>query len=235
VNMKIILIIITALVFSSCVTIPRETVTLSKTIGKDLQALNRSHRNSVEIYYKKIKDDINHLINDNYAPSVIHYVLKGELEKYRDGDSSIFRTIEIAGHGEGKQESENAIREMQDFLIAAWEQIEAERTELLDPILKQEAEIVFSIDQAYKNVIYANATITGYLESVQKVKETQKEALALIGLAGVDTITVNTLANLSEQVSNAISEAEKIDMYSESAFNQFKAVTDKIKELTSKK
>ena len=39
---------------ASCVSIPKETIVLSKSIGTDLQILHDSHKNAVQLYYKNI-------------------------------------------------------------------------------------------------------------------------------------------------------------------------------------
>lgn len=81
----------------SCASIPKETVTLSKTIGSDLQILHDSHRNMVQLYYNGIKLNINTFIDDVYAPFIIHHVLEVELNKHKRGESSIYGIIENAG------------------------------------------------------------------------------------------------------------------------------------------
>ena len=73
--------------FTACVSIPKETVTLSQTLGSDLEVLHNAHRNIVDIHFKKVKDDINSFVDDVYAPFIINYVLKGELKKFKEGKS----------------------------------------------------------------------------------------------------------------------------------------------------
>lgn len=231
---NIVVILIVLLALASCVTIPKETVVLSQTLGNDLMVLHNSHRNCIEIYYKEVKDNINYLIDDIYAPFIIHYVLKSELARYKNGDTSLFKVIEIAGQKEGKKEAEDALNSMLDFQTAARYQIESKRNELLSPVLKQESEIISSINQAYEDAIYANSTITGYLQSIRKVKEAQQEALSKLGLNGADTIMTNSLIKLSETIAKAVEEGKKIDIKSDDALNQLEAITKKIKQLTNK-
>jgi len=217
---------------TACVSIPRETVTLSQTLENDLHILQRTHQNMVEAYFHNIKNDINSFIDDVYAPFIIHYVLNIELENYSKGNHSIYGVIDLAGKNDGKEESENAIIEMQDFLSAARKQIEDKRKELMSPIIEQEIEILTSINQSYENAIYASSTITGYLLSARKVKETQQEALSMIGLAGADTVITNNLVRVSDQVDQAVKIGREIDIQSDSAFIQIEEMTDKIKKLT---
>lgn len=231
---KFISLIILFSILSSCVSIPKETVQLSKVLGNDLIILHDSHRNMVELYYDKIETDINSFIDDVYSPFIIHYVLKAELENYTNGEPSLYGTIETAGKTEGKIEADNALNTMTEFLEDANKQINSKRDELLLPILKQKKEIIANINKSYENAIYANSTITGYLESIRKVKESQQEALSFIGLEGTDEALNNALLQASEIVNTAVNKGKEIDVKSDEALDQIKEITDQIKKITNK-
>jgi hypothetical protein len=233
-NNKILAVIFSSLLMASCASIPKETVTLSKTIGSDLQILHDSHRNMVQLYYNGIKGNVIAFIDDVYAPFVIHHVLEVELNKHKRGESSIYGIIENAGKTGGKGETEEALNVMLEFQEAANQQINVKRNELLSPILQQEKEILSTIDQSYQNTIYANATLTAYLVSVRKVKESQNEALSIVGLNGLDTTVTNRLVELSGFVDMALEKGEKIDIKSSEAQQQIEDIVNKIKELTNK-
>lgn len=233
--MKNVIVILLFVLLSGCVVIPKETVTLSQALGNDLQVLHNAHRSMVSIHYAKIKDDINTFVNDVYAPFVINYVLKTDLQSYKVGSPSLFGAIELAGQKEGKEFSENAMKEMSDFQDAARRRIDTKRDELISPILKQENQILFAVDQSYERAIYANSTITGYLQSIRKVKVAQEEALSMIGLGGADTLITNTLVKLSDNIKVALKKANEIDIKSDDANKQFEEIINKIKELTNNK
>lgn len=108
------------------------------------------------------------------------------------------------------------------------------RNELLNPILKQEKEIIDKINESYGNAIYANSTITGYLESARKVKATQQEALSLVGLQGKDTVMTNSLLKVSELVNAAVQKGKEIDVKSNDAYAKINEISNQIKKLTSK-
>ncbi|WP_319590173.1 hypothetical protein [uncultured Draconibacterium sp.] len=234
-KLRILIIAILTLLLNACATIPKETVDLSKVLGNDLVVLHNSHRNMVGIYYDKITDDINTFIDDVYAPFVIHYVLKAELEKYGNGEESLYGTIETAGKTEGKAEADNALNMMTEFIEDANYQINKKRTELVNPIIKQKRELLNSIDQSYENAIYANSTITGYLESIRKVKESQQEALRLIGLEGKDEDLDNILLQASDIVNTAIEKGKEIDIKSDDAFDKINELSNQIKNITNQK
>ena len=227
-------IVIFSLLMASCVSIPKETVMLSKTIGADLQILRNSHRNIVQLYYSGIKANVNIFIDDIYSPFIINHVLESELGKYRRGETSLYGIIESAGKTNDKDESKEALSVMTEFQKAANEQISTKRNELLSPILSQERDILSVIDQYYQNIIYANATITAYLISTRNVKESQNEALSIIGLNGIDSTVTYKMVELSDFLDLAIEKGKNIDIKSDKAQQQIEDIVNKIEELTNK-
>lgn len=231
---KILSIIFSLLLMVSCVSIPKETITLSKTIGSDLQILHNSHRNMVQLYYNGIKLNVNTFIDDVYAPYLIHHVLETELNKYNRGESSMYSIIENAGKKGEEDGTKEALKVMLEFQEAANKQINLKRDELVTPILQQEIEILATIDESYQNTIYANTILTAYLVSVGKTKESQSEALSIASLDGLDTKVANRLIELSDFMDMAIDQGRKIDIKSNEAQQQIEDIINKIKELTNK-
>lgn len=227
--------ILAVLILTGCASIPKEVVTLSQTLGNDLKVLHNSHLNTVQVYFGKIKYDINSFIDEKYAPFVIHYALKSELANYKQGKTSLYGTVEIAGQKEGQKEANDALTVMMDFHEAARKQIESKREELLSPILKQEAEIKEEVNRSYENVQYANSSITAYLQSIRKIKESQQQALSMVGLGGADTLVTKSLVKLSEQVESAVKTGKEIDIQSDDAYKQLEKVANQIREITNKK
>lgn len=234
IKLKTLILIVSVSMLGSCASIPKETVVLSKTLGKDLTILHKSHQGIIELYYDKIINEINNFIDDVYAPFVIHYVLKIELENHQKGKPSLYGSIENAGKSGGKYETEEAINVMMEFQEDAKNQIEEKRNELLNPILEQKRSLVVKIDNSYKNVVYANATITGYLESIRKVKEAQQEALSMLGLEGKDASINEALLKVSKLVNTAVEKGKEIDIKSDEAYNKIEEISNQIKQLTNK-
>ncbi|ARV05239.1 hypothetical protein BTO04_00375 [Polaribacter sp. SA4-10] len=235
--MKLRVLVTFAIVFllNSCVSVPKETVQLSKLIGKDLIVLQRSHKTMVELFYKEIINNIDGFIEDVYAPFIIHYVLKGELDSFNNQRPSIFGAIEDAGKIGGKAETEKAFNEMTDFLKAANTQIKKKTNELLDPIQKQKDSVIRNINTSYENTRRANSSVTNYLQSILNLKESQKEVLSIVGLQGKDEELNNTLLKVSEFTKSLLTEGRKIDIKSDDAFDKMKTISDKIKSITNKK
>lgn len=218
------------LLFFSCMSIPEETVLISQNLGNDLEVLHTSHRHLVQLHFNTMKENINEFVENVYAPFVIHFVLSAELEAQEMGEESIYTVLETAGRNRGKKEAEEALGEMRDFLMAARDQIEGKRTELLAPIVAQEIEVLTAVDQSYQNSIYANSAITGHLRSMRRVKTSQQEALAALGLKNADQFITTNLARLSNEISEAVEQGKKLDIKSEDAYKKIENVVDQIKK-----
>ena len=89
INTRIKSLILLLIVINSCVSLPKETVELSKILGKDLKILHNSHKSMIELHYSKIIDDITLFMDEIYAPFIINYVLKSELKKHKNHKKSI--------------------------------------------------------------------------------------------------------------------------------------------------
>tara|TARA_R110000787_G_scaffold88545_3_gene187895 strand:+ start:3140 stop:3883 length:744 start_codon:yes stop_codon:yes gene_type:complete len=227
---------ILSILLTSCVSIPKETVTLSKVIGSDLNILQKSHINMTKLYYQRIKSNINNFIDDTYKPYIINFMLKNQLEEFKKGNASLLTSINDAAQKPDKKTADLALDDMSQFLEATNSQIEKKRNELLNPIEKQENEILKTINDSYSNTIYANATMTGYLESIRKVKDAQNEALSLItGVKNTDSIVRSKILQLSDIVNSAIDKGKGIEKGTDEAKIQIEDFLKKIKELTNKK
>ena len=82
--------------------------------------------------------------------------------------------------------------------------------------------------------IYANATLTAFLESARKVKESQSEALSIVGFGGLDNTITHKLVELSEFIDSAI---KKVTLQMSKAIllkNKLKRIINKVKEFTNR-
>jgi vacuolar-type H+-ATPase subunit H len=231
---RIVFIIVTFYFFNSCISVPKQTVKLSSVIGTDLKVLENSHTTMVGLFYTEIINNINGFIEDVYAPFIINYVLKKELDSYHNSQPSIFEAIEDAATKGGKANTEKAYNDMSDFLKAARTQIEKKRNELLVPIQKQRDSIILNIKISYGNTILASSSVTSYLQSISSLKESQNEVLSVIGLKGKTEELTNTLLKMSDVAKSLLTKGKEIDIKSDDAYNKMKTLTDEIKSIIHK-
>ncbi|TNE72028.1 hypothetical protein EP331_08000 [bacterium] len=219
----------------SCATVPNETIILSQTLGTDLQELHNSHKAMVQLYFNNIKDNINQFIDEVYSPYIINDMLASELKNYKTGEPSLYKTIEDGGKSATPEATGEVLSYMQDFLDIVNTQIAIKRESLLSPVLKQEAQLLNSIDKSYQHALLANLTITNYLISIRKTKEAQQQALSTVGLSGADAEIINSLVSASENLNQVIKTGRQIDIKSDHALTEIEKLTEQIKQLTTKK
>jgi len=231
---RIVFITVTFYIFNSCISVPKETVQLSTVIGTNIKVLENSHTTMVGLFYNEIMNNMNGFIEDVYAPFIINYVLKKELDSYHNSQPSIFEAIEDAATKGGKANTEKAYNDMSDFLKAARTQIEKKRNELLVPIQKQRDSIILNIKISYGNTILASSSVTSYLQSISSLKESQNEVLSVIGLKGKTEELTNTLLKMSDVTKSLLTKGKEIDIKSDDAYNKMKTLTDEIKSIIHK-
>ena len=161
-------IIFFAMATFGCAEIPRESVQLSVTLGRDLNEVHRAHRELVTKYFGDIKTDINDFIDYTYRPFMIK---RSMLE---------FALIDRLKNAEAPGNELDSLDIMEIYVTEVTEQIESFRNELLKNISDQENEVITAIDESYQKLQNANSIITGHLASVRKVKDAQEELQSCI-------------------------------------------------------
>ena len=213
-NILLKFLIILVFLLSACAQVPKESVELSTTVGRDIAEMHRSHKALAIIIYARIKKDINRLVDDVYTPYQIGKLLSADFDDFKSGDpDSLFTVItEAAKHPGDNQAQKDALPYMQIFIETVRKEIESFRKELLDPALKQEKELLSAIDRSYNQIHYANSIVTGHLASIVKVHDAQDEVLKEFGAEGLRKEVGITLAETSRKVSEITNQAEKLDV-----------------------
>ncbi len=225
--------VLAVLLVVSCVQIPRQSIELSAKMGQDIKAIYNAHTNLVNLYFNSLEGEINHFVDNVYAPYQIGLLIKADVDDLHDGlDDTLAGALRDAP--DSQEAAKMALENMESFISYLRSDIENYRTELLMPVRQQRMEIVSGLDKSYLNLISANESITSHLSSIKKVKDTQNELLEQIGLeANFNEQMGQKIAEFSGKVSGIISQAEKIDQKSDSAIDQFKTIKDKITNLTN--
>tara|TARA_R110000787_G_scaffold36145_42_gene92551 strand:- start:253 stop:966 length:714 start_codon:yes stop_codon:yes gene_type:complete len=203
---------------AGCDTVPKESVELSNTVGRDLEEVHRAHRALAELHFKKIEDDINGFIDNTYRPEFIR-----EFAKEFKLDERI-RTIVAA-------DPVKLLPVLTGFVERAVDRVEKKRAELLGPIQVQKTTIIEEIDAAHRQIQAAQAVVTGHLASVMKVREVQNDLLAKAGLGGVREKIAMTTAEISNRVGDFIKKGEEIKAKADSAEQKIVEINSAIDKL----
>jgi hypothetical protein len=89
---------------------------------------------------------------------------------------------------------------MLDFAQVAMAEIEAQRSELLDPLDQQEQEVLEYLAESYAQLQQAQAQVTAYLASVQEVTRAQDEVLETMGIRELRDDAFDRAVRLSERL-----------------------------------
>jgi len=186
------------LTMSACATIPKETIELSNTVGRDLEEVHRSHRAFATVLFDIMEKDVNKFINEIYAPA---YIKKFATE-YKLDDK--VKGIVAAAPN-------NLLPVLVRFVEKSNETIENKRAELLNQIKAQRNQVINDIDTSYRQLQAAQALIAGHLASVMKIHDARNEVLKNVGLEGMREKLAENTEKVSNRISSLINEAEKAE------------------------
>ena len=214
-----ILVIIPVIVMAAgCAQVPKESVELSATVGRDLTISHKAHKELAKVLFGRMKSDVNRFIDNVYAPYQIRAQLDSDAAASKAADAKVRATSLLLAisnayaPGASDQTLKAAISGMGILVEEIRTDIESKRTELLKPVEDQEATLISAIDRNYSQILYANSIVTGYLGSVVKVHDAQSDLLRSIGVDGnLPELIGKKLATASDTIGNLVTKAEKVD------------------------
>jgi hypothetical protein len=217
---------------AGCAQVPKESVELSATVGRDLAEVHKAHRELAQLLFRRMRKDVNRFVDDVYAPHQIRFVMAEEQKKADSTDPAVRRKSLLLGINAAFKPGASSVLQkavLEGMAITVEKirvDVESMRSELLVPLDAQEAEVLGAIDRAYLKIHHANSIVTGHLSSVVKVHEAQAELLDSIGVEKDLRKEVGaSLASASEQIGNIVEQAEKADK----TLDKAKASADEIK------
>jgi hypothetical protein len=189
------LIICWALTIAGCASVPKEVVELSYTVGHDLDAVHLSYRALIQTHFEGLRAQTITFLETRWVPAFLgDFIQNGGLIQSAQGADPTL-----------------VLEEVQDWTEVAVEAIEKKKRALLDPINADETALIKSVDEAFANLIRANATITAHLNSLRKVQEVQDEALKALKLKELRDKINGGLISASERAQKAIADLKKVE------------------------
>lgn len=223
------MVILCFLVLSGCAQVPKKSVELSATVGKDVAQVHKAHHELAVIIYERMKNDVNRFVDEVYAPFQIQRLLQADYEDFKKSDKdSLFSALDDAiKQPDNSNVQKIALESMDVFVQVVLSVIESYRKQRLAPILAQEKELLSSIDRSYNQIHYANSIVTGHLASIVKVHDAQEELLNEIGVDGMRSDIAHKLASTSDKLSKFVDKTKKVD-------GSMAEMQGKIEKLTNK-
>lgn len=232
--LRITSLLVATFLFTACALVPKETVELSTTVGRDIATVHQSHRQMALALFGRMKQDVNRFVDDVYAPFQIQFVLAKQKERQETGDeNNVFSVMETAmREPQNAQAQKDVILVMQVIVEAVHEDVEGYRLLRLEPVLAQEREVLADIERVYDQIERGNATVTAHLASIVKVHEAQDELLQSADLAGLREKLGVTLSNTSTRIADFVAKAEKVEGTIDDASTTVETLTKKLDALT---
>lgn len=238
---RLVFIVLVGLLFAACASVPKESVELSATVGRDLAIVHKAHREIAQILFTRMRSDVNRFVDDVYAPFQIRNAMNRQQQlaistNSEDRRKSLLLAINAAFKPDASEKLQSAVLKAMASMVQKIQQdIESMRKELLEPLDAQEPEVLGSIDRAYQQLHYANSIVTGHLSSVTKIHETQVELLQAIGVErDLRKDVGENLAKASDQIGALVRAAEAADNKLNKAEESAQKLKDAVKELERK-
>ncbi|WKD85230.1 hypothetical protein KCTC32516_00570 [Polaribacter huanghezhanensis] len=233
-KIKCILFLVVIALITSCAVVPKESVELSATVGRDIVTVYKSHKDLATILFTRMKKDVNTFVDDVYAPYQIGKLLEADFADANSGkfESMTGAIIDAAKNSTDYPKQKQAIGLMKDFVSVVYNEVEVYRKILLIPIEKQELEVMAAIDRSYNQIIYANSIVIGHLASVRKVHDAQEEILNKFGLENLRTETAQKLSDYAVGVDKILKDVKKVDI--DTVEKKMKEVQEKFNKLFKK-
>ena len=103
------------LIVSACAQVPKESVELSTTVGRDLLALQDAHRQTALELFQRMLVDVDRFVDDTYAPYQIQKTL--EQDRNDPSDLTLHKALERAGKpGASAADTRLAVNLMQVYV-----------------------------------------------------------------------------------------------------------------------
>jgi hypothetical protein len=215
---------------ASCVSVPQDAVVLSNLVGTQIAHHRASHEDFVRRYYARSRDVVELFLRDRWVPEYLESFVgqSGVMELLITpdevfGEETLKRLREqvmaVSGVGEVRApliieavsrvigDAERGLI-MLDFAEVALAEIEVQRSELLEPLNRQEQEVLDHLSESYAQLQHAQTQVTAYLASAREVTRSQDEVLEAMGMREPRDDALERVVRLSEELAAAAKAGE---------------------------
>lgn len=211
---RIILFVVVPLIvlLTACASVPPEVIELSYATGEDLAALQESYDQLIHDFFEQMRAQRITYLETRWTPMFIEkWVKNGRLIDVAKGkviwdeDAADF----VAPPSGGDEAA--LLRTVRTWADEAVYQIEAKKDELLQPLNVEEDSLRTLVNEAFRNVIRANAAITAHLNSIRDVHGAQDEVLEFFNIDNLRERINKMLAGASKRAEKGLVLIEEAD------------------------
>jgi hypothetical protein len=205
-------VILSIAVLGGCATIPRETIELSYAMEENIVALKTSYILLVNTHFdllEKIRIDY---LEEAWTPGFIRsWVEDGRLIDMASGKIIWSSEYNDFIQPERGLEMQGLLTSTTSWSIAAIEQIEEKRKELISPLEDKRKELLSVIEDGFDLLLRGNIAITAHLNSIQKVKEFQNKAFDSLKVGDLQKEINKQLDDISGYADQGLEAIKKAD------------------------
>ncbi|SIS90563.1 hypothetical protein [Neptunomonas antarctica] len=242
-------------VLSGCASAPKETVELSEVTGHQIAELHKSHIKFVNLYYEKIREDVNDFIDETWAPlflskAVKHKLFRSDLDGAYITSSIDESDVSVKWKGNNLEEPQKSVvlkgikqavtdekskmgQVLLDWSEEAQRQINKKRAELLKPVAEQERLVVNEINGAFLDLQRSQATIKGYLASAVDLKEKQGEVLEKLGALKKVEKVMGAVTETNDKLSKILKAKDGAESITDQFLEQMKKSKESIQKISN--
>jgi len=243
-----------------CVSAPRATVELAEITDQQIAEMQASHEKFVRLYYDKLRDDVDHFMEQRWIPEFLSNVVEGKGEggkKFRADIDKAYKLVTLDWETviqikEVKDEDvketirgaikkltmqENAVLGMVllDFSKAAQKEINTQRKLLMRPIDQQEAYVLDQLRVGYADLLRGSTAIKGYLASAVELVEQREVILQKLGVLETQGKIVDIATRLSDDAVMTLNATKEADKGVTEYLANMKKTMDEIKKIIDRK
>ncbi len=243
-----------------CVSAPRATVELAEITDQQIAGMQASHEKFVRLYYDKLRDGVDHFMEQRWIPQFLSNVVEGKGEggkKFREDldkayklvtldwetviqikevkDEDVKKTIRDAIKKLATQENAVLGMVLLDFSKAAQKEINTQRKLLIRPIDQQEAYVLDQLRVGYADLLRSSAAIKGYLASVVKLVEQRDAIYQKLGVLETQGKIVDIATRLSDDAVVTLNATKEADKGVTEYLANMKKTMDEIKKIIDRK
>ncbi len=195
-----------AIILSGCAQVPKESVELSATLGRDLQEVQQSHRRSVDLLFDRDVERVSSYIENVATPVFISAAIKAVGPAVAQSLADATKPTATA------EEQKRAFERMTKMVKEVTDKLAKQRKELIEPLEEARKETLAELDRAYAELQRANTVVTAHLASVVKVHSLQDDLLAKAGLKDFRSMVGDEALKANSKVTDAVSEASEVEV-----------------------
>jgi len=215
-------IILLIIILGGCATIPQETLELSYVMEENIVALKTSYILLVNTHFDLLEKTRIEYLEEKWIPIFIaDWINDGRLIDIASG-----KVIWSDEHNDFIQpkkglEMQSLLTSTTSWSIAAIDQIEEKRKELIKPLEDQRKELLGTIEDGFDRLQRGNIAITAHLSSIKKVNEFHKKTFDSLKIGDLQEEINKQLLVISKYADQGLDAIKKADGFVDKAKQKF--------------